>query len=553
MCEHGGGCRCWWVHIDPRPRALLCGDESGTLGHGGPFFVVATVRLRDRRIARRMVTLKQALRQRTGGKRIGEEFSCKSDTYPTRQEVFRLVAEEAVEIEASVVDKRLLPQELIERPVDLFGLLWFDHLCHALPGALAPCTWLTVMLAEFDSPMRRELFKRAYGYAAAVAWAPFATHQQELERDPLMAPYRFPQRMTEIPYVRYTTRPAAKERVLQAADYAAWAVRRWLEQGDDEGMVFLSEKISSIRLVRFAKWSDARPHGGLRSNRVNDPNFGEWQAWFEYLKGPLSSHQADVAIEGAKKENDPAAALKYFPAIRFDQHLPARRAVLHSYLVYLHEFLPERDRLAVEHLLIQAIASLVGTTYQPGFDVLMTALSLLSNRGPEGSLSVDEAAAGALIATAAHLNEPNRPDLLSACSAFAYEEAKARSRGGDISGARGIYARVIGVAEGSTQPKVRALGLRAKVNLMANIDGGWRYREKVLTSVIEASHNETDDIFGEVYCMASLNVARARLADGDVGLARTLIERAIVRATTTNEGWCNGFVEEARATLGPGA
>jgi len=540
------------VQIDPRARVWVCGDESGQLGlPGSKHFVVTTVTIKDWRITRRLAELKLTLRRRTGGHRIGSVFSAKNDTMTTRSAVFDLLRREDIDIEASYITKSELPPQIWQHPRELYASLWFDHLLHALPSALAPANRVKLLIADFASASDNEAFTVAYGGAAGIAWHPFAMEHLRPDstgRLQIISPVSV--LMKQLPDIRFSTEPAAKQRLLQVADYASWAIQRWLERGDDEGLSPLRAKVSAIRKVTLTRAEECTPgRGRLRSQRMFGSPFGDWQAWFQYDSGPKHSGQADCAVEAAVRCNDPEQALRFFRHVVFGQHIASRRDTLRRYLWYLHGVLPLEQRPLVRSMLGRVIATLVNTELEPDRRILEGAAGLLTLCPPpaleDTHVAVEEAEAGEQLCARLLRDIPGLGPLAEMRVNFTYRRALAYAKLGEHRAARLAYAEVVRRTLRAPDVRMRAIGVGARVNLLTLLPIS-PFVEETLDGVITELRPEKDSLLAEPFCGASLSLAAIRFMQGRRGEGEDLVRGALRRAQGTQQPWVPQCIERAK-------
>lgn len=453
------------------------------------------------------------------------------------------------------MNKSELPGAILEHPSRLFPLIWFDHLTHVLPSAMAPANNVTLLIASFQSASDTKAFEIAYASACGIAWHPYGMEHllpvgDHLElTEPLAF---FVNRVPRSP--RFRTASAGSERLLQVADYASWSIQRWLERGDAEGIGPLSDKISSIRSVRIT--ANEAGHVGapwLRSDRLLHESIGDWVTWFQYDRGPTGSLQADRAIEASVRANNPDEALRFFGRIRFEEHLESRRSELRDYLAHLLHTLPAEQHASIQLMLARLVATLVDTEHEPDRRTLEIAAGILIHgwQDPTDRRDhVEDSQAGQRLCERL-ARDASRPDPFVECAVgLACERGLAYTRTGDTQAARRAYAEVLQKTQGvATPPRLQALAARAQVNLLGLLPPT-PYGQHMLERLVERLEESDASLFTEPFCIASLNLAAYRRHEDRRDEEKELLSRALRRARGVAEPWVDLYVRRVEEICG---
>jgi hypothetical protein len=245
--------------------------------------------------------------------------------------------------------------------------------------------------------------------------------------------------------------------------------------------------------------------------------------------------------------------LEFFRLLDLDRHIDSRRSVHFDYLRHLHATASDEDRPEIESMLARVISSLIGTKFQPSRQMLETAVAFLTNRTaphPVAHIAIDEAVAGHRLCDYLQSDSELGDAIRAAAVMFAYHEAMARGRIGDIRNTRRAYSRVIRIAEGSSDARARAFAARSIINRAAHMTPtDQMYMPRIFAGLIAEMETESDSAFAEPYCIASLNHARWLLGKGDRADGRRLISSAIARAEATGEPWTPEFIRDAQPLL----
>jgi len=306
---------------DPRREMWVCGDESGTLnpsrGLEDRYFLIVTVGMEGESLRQDFDGLAAQLRPIVGDATEGL-FHASYDTPLTRDHVFALLGSRDLIIDASIVDKDAVPLELTGRlGYRLYTLLWYHHLIHVLPGLLNPTNKVHLVVAALGEYSRKQAFRDALAQATGAAYMPL------YEKALVAVGYSLAgdDIHHRLPALRFSIGDARQDRLLQVADYCAWAIRRKLTRNDDRGYNEIRHLIRSERVLTIGKKATVHnPAAAVPLGLVSMTGLTglthEYAVSTEYRVGPADSFQALLALQEAIQSGDTKRAIIYLEAIR---------------------------------------------------------------------------------------------------------------------------------------------------------------------------------------------------------------------------------------------
>jgi len=311
---------------DPRPQLNVAGDESGGLDFSGragdEFFLVVTVGAERNTLRDALGTLADDLQASIGGFTTGRPFHACEDTWPIRHRVFDVLASLDISIDATIVEKALVPPSLIGGPhmpgKRLYRLVWYHHIIHVLPGLLHPACKVQLTIAELGAYSRKQAFQLAVNQATGIAYVPLLI--DAMAAAGVGVGIDWPEdAFHHMPALMFDYAEAKDERLLQAADYCAWAIQRKLKGIDDRSYRKLQSRIRSERLLTIAETGG---HDGTSAQMVGPSSWtglaGDihtYEVSSTYNVGPADSFQALLGLQDALRRDDLAQAISYLEVI----------------------------------------------------------------------------------------------------------------------------------------------------------------------------------------------------------------------------------------------
>lgn len=202
-----------------RPTVYIFGDESGDLtftNAGSEYFIVSTVTMRSITVARRLLSLRHELALK--GYNI-EKFHAVSDPWPVRNRVFAEIQGADLVIDAVVLHKRKTEPQIAQNVGYFYQLAWHLLFKYIAPRRCDADDRLLVAAASLSTSERKARFKNAVDSVV---------EQHNVCRSVGVAFWE-----------------AATHPCLQVADYCAWAIQRWKEQGDEGPIDLIQSQVRS--------------------------------------------------------------------------------------------------------------------------------------------------------------------------------------------------------------------------------------------------------------------------------------------------------------------
>jgi hypothetical protein len=194
-------------------------DEAGNLDFspkGSRYFILTSVAVDDCSIEKDILELRRELAW--NGYDIQDAFHATEDLQAIRNEVFRLIHQHSLRIDATIFEKAKTAPH-IPRNEEFYEVAWYLHMQHVAPLVVVGCDELQIIGASISAKAKQLLFARAVnGVVSGLL-------QQSL--------------------VQTSCWPAGTDPCLQVVDYCCWAIQRKWERGDARSHVLINDKIRS--------------------------------------------------------------------------------------------------------------------------------------------------------------------------------------------------------------------------------------------------------------------------------------------------------------------
>jgi hypothetical protein len=196
-------------------------DEAGNFDFSrGPgasrYFVLATVSLADCSIGDRLLALRRELGWR--GTNLDRVFHATEDRQAVRDEVFALLADADMRIDATILEKAKAAAHLRDADA-LYRMAWYLHFKYVAPRVVTRHDRLFVVAASIGTKKRRAALHTAVDEVVSQV-ARCRSH-------------------------RVAFWDAASDPCLQVADYCTWAIQRKRERGDERSYALIADKVAS--------------------------------------------------------------------------------------------------------------------------------------------------------------------------------------------------------------------------------------------------------------------------------------------------------------------
>jgi len=200
----------------------LWGDEAGDRGFGpdaSRYYIVGTILVSDPQLSHDLMSLR--VRLTSAGFDLPDGFHASNDEPEVRNRVFELLRQRDFAVHATSIEKRNIPYEH-QTDHRLFKWAWLQHHKHFLPK-LVTGKFVFVGLATVATNDERKSHARALRGAINEVLAGVQ--------------------------VGFAHWPAATHPCLQAADYCMWAIRRSIEDSEDDVRAVLRDQIKEVRQI----------------------------------------------------------------------------------------------------------------------------------------------------------------------------------------------------------------------------------------------------------------------------------------------------------------
>lgn len=203
-------------------RVYVFGDEAGNLdfriGQGASrYFVVGTVTIDDCSAGDQLIALRRELAWQ--GVALESTFHASEDQQVVRDEVFRLLAQCNLRIDATILEKRKTQPHLQADKEHFYKFAWYYHFKYVAPLIARPKDELLVVAASIGTKKRRKGIRIGI---EDVVWQSARTSTWQV-----------------------AFWPAESDPCLQIADYCTWAIQRKWESGDARSYSLIQNMIRS--------------------------------------------------------------------------------------------------------------------------------------------------------------------------------------------------------------------------------------------------------------------------------------------------------------------
>lgn len=396
--------------IDLRREIQLCGDEAGTFDfRPSPhdrYFLIVTVAIPDSHIASELDALADHIRTKAGDDVVGDAFHAKDDTPLTRDQVFDLLAEHDLAVDATIVDKSTVPTRLRRDLQAFYTLMWSQHLLHVLPGMLYPPAKVMLTAAEMGLRSKEPGFQAAIAMATAFSYMPFIE-----ALTPLVSPHAATNWLVNMPALGFTYANPQDNRLLQVADYCAWAIQRNLHRPDEtrNNEQWYGQIEHMIRSERFVTmedkgraWAKTVPtFSGVMTLPKMRGTHNEFAVRSTYRRGPADSFQARLSMAHEIFAGDLAGALDMLETIDFDNvFLDVRFTTFIKLIALMHTAVEADPATAIRctEVLAKATECLIRRKDGPPSTQDLHELIFLASRAQEGLRGRPEGARTAEVA-----------------------------------------------------------------------------------------------------------------------------------------------------------
>jgi hypothetical protein len=214
-------------------RLHVFADEAGCFTferkpNVSKYFILCTVSMRDCSIGSELLNLRRELVWK--GVKLGEYFHASNDQQIIRDEVFKVICNHDLRIQATIMEKsKAQPQVRVDRPT-FYQYGWFFHFRHGIAKSIPTCVETLVTAATLGTGREKAAFLRAVNSVMAQI-LPFGSWKTDFC-------------------------PAAADPCVQVADYCAWAIQRKLERGDSRAYDLIKQKI----VYEYDLWQRGTTH-----------------------------------------------------------------------------------------------------------------------------------------------------------------------------------------------------------------------------------------------------------------------------------------------------
>jgi hypothetical protein len=208
-------------------RVHIFSDEAGdfTFRHGAgisEYFIIATVTLDTCSIGDK---LRELQRELAWSGQVLENFHAVDDRPNVRRYVYDLIAKSSVRIDATALHKPKAQPHLVQDHVHFYKMANYLHYKYVIPRVASSTDDLMVVASSLQIKRKKHAVATAVGDVVRQV---------------------SPTRKFVTAFFRNDTDPC-----LQIADYAAWAIQRKLERGDDSYYKLVEHNVKSV----FEPWA----------------------------------------------------------------------------------------------------------------------------------------------------------------------------------------------------------------------------------------------------------------------------------------------------------
>jgi hypothetical protein len=215
------------------PTRFVFADEAGCFTFkkregASKYFMLCTLTTDDCSVASNLLHIRPLLTANNEPDR--DKLHATSDLQATRDEVFALLARHEFRVDATLLEKsKAQPQTRGTEPT-FYQYAWYYHFKHVAPRIMKGADKLLITAAAVGTKKTKAAFKQALNNAL----------QQTVSRE-----------KWEVSFI-----DSAKDPLLWAADYCAWAIQRRWEMADIRSYELIKPKIKS----EFDLWASGDRH-----------------------------------------------------------------------------------------------------------------------------------------------------------------------------------------------------------------------------------------------------------------------------------------------------
>jgi Protein of unknown function (DUF3800) len=212
-------------------RKYIFADESGNFDFSrkpgaSRYFILTPVSASDCSMGDALLALRRDLAWRGVG--LGTEFHATEDEQKIRDEVFGVIANLSLRVDATILEKAKAESQVRGSDERFYQTAWFFHLRHVAKQAASSNDEMLVVGASLGTKKKKEVFHDAVADVVGQV----------------------------APMLNYRTAfwSAASEPCLQVADYCSWAIQRKWERNDLRSYALIQKHITT----EFDLWRGGR-------------------------------------------------------------------------------------------------------------------------------------------------------------------------------------------------------------------------------------------------------------------------------------------------------
>jgi hypothetical protein len=204
------------------PTKFVFADEAGCFTFrntpgASKYFLLCTLAADDCSLSADLLSIRRQLS--ASGEEETDRLHATSDKQSTRDEVFSVLAAHNFRIDATLLEKNKAQPQTRPDEITFYKYAWYYHLKHVAPPLARRADKLLITAASIGSKKTRASFKLAVNN----------TLQQIVPREKWQMSFL----------------DSAKDPMLWAADYCAWAIQRKWEKDDERSYSLIADKIHS--------------------------------------------------------------------------------------------------------------------------------------------------------------------------------------------------------------------------------------------------------------------------------------------------------------------
>jgi hypothetical protein len=215
------------------PYRYVFADEAGCFTFkraqgASKYFVLCTLSTSDCSLAHELLTIRRDLAVKGDSER--DKLHATSDLQATRDTVFAVLAKHDFRVDATLLEKSKAQPQTKKDDATFYRYAWYYHFRHVGPLLLQDAEKLLITAAALGHKKTRAAFKLAVNNVL----------QQTTDREKWECCFM----------------ESAKDPLLWAADYCAWAIQRKYESNDTRSHVLIADKIAT----EYDLWSGGTKH-----------------------------------------------------------------------------------------------------------------------------------------------------------------------------------------------------------------------------------------------------------------------------------------------------